>query len=1385
MLSVNRVAGGKNPPGGGWADGCDPRFDGPWAIAIDSRDNVWVADTFNYVVRKISPDGVALTVAGTPDVAGDADGIGTAAKFYALQGITVDAGGTAYVTDTAVSKIKKISPDGAVQTILTGVGAYGIAINPAGTLYFTNGHAIYRRTPDGVTSLVAGDVNSSGYADGTGAAARFYSPGHIALDATGNIYVADQTHQYLRKVTPDGVVTTVASYASLGYPPMGVAVAPSGNIFVSAGRVYEYTPGGVQVATYGLLPAGGSSNPEFWRDGAVNEVRVDGSLAIDSSGRVYVADRADSRVRRIIDGRLSTFAGSRKLYYNIITGPLFQDHGPCTTRFTLSETDTTVMAVASDPVTGSVYVADHERVTRVQRNGAFTTILTSDGINGVLAATTDVSGNLYVLTWTTALWKIAPDGTITGLGNGYRGGDLAVDTLGNVYVTDRVYSVIWKVTQQPFSANVFAGTYSAGGPDDGLPGTGKFQNPVGLDIDAAGNLYVADTGNGMVRKVTPNGFITTLAGTFASFAITDGDRNTARFKSLGDLEYDPVSNNLYVAENGYWSAPDSAYTTSLIRRVTQAGDVLTVAGTAGATGGYADGTGSDVRFSGTLTLSADTNGRLYIGDVGNTTVRVGFVSAAGGQTVGFSTSAFSAPEASRKVPMVVTRSGSSGDLIVDLALSSGAATTPADYFKETTKLTFFAGQTSTTYDVRVFDDSSDETDEWVFATLSNPTGGASVGSPATASAAIIDDDGPPSISVSDVFVNEGDAGSAAAMFSVYLSRSSSQNVFVTYTTGGGTAQAGSDYVSESATLTFAPGEIVKVVTIDVNGDVLDENDETFNVTLSSPVNGALGDGTGVGTIRDDDGSRVVAFQSASYSVSEGTNATITVVRSGDLLGTVTVDYATAPGSAGTGSDFAGTSGSLTFLEGETSKSFDVVIFNDVGAEGDETFTVSLSNPTGGAVVGNPATTTVTITAQGASGTIQFSPASYTVSVSAEGVSLTVVRTGDTSSSASVNWTTSDLTAHAGRDYVAASGTVNFASGETSKGIGIVIPDDRIPESREKFRVTLSGASGATLGAQTIATVTLLDDDPFANTDHDGLFATAHADFNNDGRSDVLWRNETIGRHLIWYMNGTTVVSGSAYIDIDPGFRMAGVADFNHDGRADIVWYDGHAGVTDIWTMNGSTRLGSTPYYTMALPWEVVGVGDFNNDTNPDILWRNGDTGVNLIWYLSGTNVVSGSAYFTVDPSFWLQGIDDFNNDGYADLVWQNHSGLFDIWLMQGHTMIGHQDYGFGGGWIVVAVNDFNADGTPDLLLRNLTSGQNLIWYMNGAQVMQGSAYFGVDPSFRLEATGDFNGDYKADLAWRATTGSPTIDFWLMDGQTLLGSRAYESFDASWRVVAPR
>jgi streptogramin lyase len=234
-------------------------FDLPAGVAVDTAGNVYVADYGNNLIRKISSSGVVSTLAGS-GFAGSANGMGTAASFNIPWGVAVDAAGNVYVADAANELIRKISPSGVVTTLAGGGagrsnngtgtaasfnGPYGVAVDAAGNVYVAdNGNDMIRKiSPLGVVSTLAGS-GTKGSANGMGMAASFNGPYGVAVDAAGNVYVADGVNNIIRKISPLGVVNTWAGNGSIGSVngmalaasfdiPTGVAVDAAGNVYVA------------------------------------------------------------------------------------------------------------------------------------------------------------------------------------------------------------------------------------------------------------------------------------------------------------------------------------------------------------------------------------------------------------------------------------------------------------------------------------------------------------------------------------------------------------------------------------------------------------------------------------------------------------------------------------------------------------------------------------------------------------------------------------------------------------------------------------------------------------------------------------------------------------------------------------------------------------------------------------------------------------------------------------------------------------------------------------------------------------------------------------------------------------------------------------------------
>lgn len=329
----------------------------------------------------------------------------------------------------------------------------------------------------------------------------------------------------------------------------------------------------------------------------------------------------------------------------------------------------------------------------------------------------------------------------------------------------------------------------------------------------------------------------------------------------------------------------------------------------------------------------------------------------------------------------------------------------------------------------------------------------------------------PLLTVDDVAAPEGDSGETPVTFTLSLSEPSPDTVTVAYSTEDGSATAGSDYLAASGTLAFSPGELSRSVSVQVLGDTLGEEDETFFLVLSDPVNVKLDRSRATGTILNDDSQVAVAID--DVSVVEGdvgsTTATFTVSLPFPAAETVTVNYATEEGTASAGSDFTATTGTVTFDPGETSKAVAVTVLGDTMFEDDETFIVRLSGSSvplsddqglGTILDDDPVPSAVIDDRSLLEGNSGFTVFTFTVSLSAP--------TGVVST---VAFTTRDGTAVAPEDYVATSGTLTFQPGEQAKTIDVLVVGDTIKESHEGFTVLLSDPTNMQLadsrGAGTI------------------------------------------------------------------------------------------------------------------------------------------------------------------------------------------------------------------------------------------------------------------------------------------------------------------------------
>jgi len=335
----------------------------------------------------------------------------------------------------------------------------------------------------------------------------------------------------------------------------------------------------------------------------------------------------------------------------------------------------------------------------------------------------------------------------------------------------------------------------------------------------------------------------------------------------------------------------------------------------------------------------------------------------------FSGASYSVNEGGTEILVTVTRTGgTAGAVTVDFATANGSASAGSDYAATNGMLSFADGITSQTFTVSVVDDAVYEGNESFTVSLSNATGGASLGTPAVATISIVENDAPPqagSLQFSGPNYAVAENG-GSALITVTRTGGSAGAVAVSHASADGSATAGSDYSASSGTLSFADGEVSRSFSVTILDDQAYEGNETLSLSLSGPTNGAvLGSPVDATlTINENDSMQApgsLQFSASSYSAQENAGSLrVTVSRSGGSMGQVSVEYQTTDGSASSGSDYQSTSGTLTFADGEVSASFDVTLMDDTAVEGNETFSVALMAPTGGAGLGSPSTATATI-----------------------------------------------------------------------------------------------------------------------------------------------------------------------------------------------------------------------------------------------------------------------------------------------------------------------------------------------------------------------------------------------------------------------------------------
>jgi trimeric autotransporter adhesin len=578
-------------------------------LALDSGGNLYIADTINSRVRKVT-NGVITTVAGNGQSGFSGDGgPAQSAQLRTPSGLAVDASGNLYIADTFNQRIRKVTTNGLITTIAgSGSAVYnpaedggpatsghlfypqGLALDGANNLYVadTGNERIRKITPTGIISTVAGKGYPLGYSGDGGPAidAQFYNPAAVALDNAGNLYIADTGNGRIRTVTPNGLIGTFAGNGMF-----------TGGIFAGDGGP----------ATDARL-----NNPT--------------AVAVDTSGNVFIADQANLRIRSVSSGVIRTIAGNGTEYFGGDSGPataseLFHPPG-----------------IATDS-SGNLYIADsgNYRIRKVTTAGVTTTVagngtvgFSGDGgpatsaqlaaVNGVAV---DSAGNIYIAdTGNHRIRKVSPQGVITtiaGTGEPGYGGDggpataarltspsgVAVDTAGDLLLADTSNNRIRKVTDGVITT--IAGNGEPYGYGENIPATqATLNSPFGVAVDAAGTIYIADTFNQRIRKVTRGGVISTVVG-----REDDESPAIALFPSYPTGVAADALGNIYVTDTNR----------NRVQMLTVDGLVLTIAGSG--PGGYSGDGGSSAAAQLNLprSVTVDAARNVFVSDLRNNRIR--------------------------------------------------------------------------------------------------------------------------------------------------------------------------------------------------------------------------------------------------------------------------------------------------------------------------------------------------------------------------------------------------------------------------------------------------------------------------------------------------------------------------------------------------------------------------------------------------------------------------------------------------------------------------------------------------------------------------------------------------------------------------------------------
>ncbi|MGJ5814864.1 DUF3472 domain-containing protein [Paludibaculum fermentans] len=605
---LTRVAG-KGEPGfsGDGGSALSAQLNQPQGVALDAAGNLFIADVANQRIRKVNPEGIIATVAGNGSCCYSGDnGPATIAQLGSPQGVAVDGDNNLFIADSGGARVRKVGPSGIITTF-AGSGTAGYS----------------------------GD-------GGPAVKAQLSYPIAAAVNSSGELYIADSYNHAIRKISSDGTISTVAGTGERGYSGDGGPAnraqlnSPNGIALDHAGRLLIADTGSRLVRVVGtngtittVAGNGGNGNTGDGGPAASAEISSPSGVAVDNGGRILIVDKTNQRIRTVSGGIIGTIAGAA-----------FREGVPAVFAG-LNQPG----AVAKD-AQGNVYIADsgNHSVRKVATDGSITTLAgtgvsgySGDGgratnarLNQPAGVAVDSSSAVFIAdSLNHRIRKVAADGTITtfaGTGCCY-GGDnrpaaeaqlnyprgLFIDPSGSLFIADTGNNRIRKVDPNGIITTVAGDGHGGAGGDGGLATSAELRAPQAIAADSRGNLYIADTDNSLIRMVDGNGTISLFAGSISGNSGDGGAATRAELGSPAGVAVDAMG-NVYIADtrNGR------------IRMVNTSGAINTVAGNGDWGWDYSGDGGVPLNASirNPAGLFSDTAGMLYVADQAYNNIRV-------------------------------------------------------------------------------------------------------------------------------------------------------------------------------------------------------------------------------------------------------------------------------------------------------------------------------------------------------------------------------------------------------------------------------------------------------------------------------------------------------------------------------------------------------------------------------------------------------------------------------------------------------------------------------------------------------------------------------------------------------------------------------------------